>query len=991
MDARQWQQYSRSSQAMFCVKELLSPVDCPSCNVTSTDSLCHALHITHCDKYQCSRCSRLVRTDVGQYHDNRKLLEQYKGHVNCSEVLSYICRSRSKIIFLSPFQVFCSRCEKYVVGFFDKGKDTITHGCFVKALKRTPEHPEGWGSFDLEVNIDNEVLSAVLIHESFDFKKAPESRSAKMVTFSEIDLAYDIVEDFDIDSNTGEAIKVGEHLEAANYIEEDVVDGMMGYEAKPWFPFDKIFTQPDPHRKLVRDVADEHRRRHERLEGKNTKASEHLKAKIQSKLAKDRAVAKLSDYLTKAHLMPEQRGQFAHASRGPVDNAATDQEGEAVLDEEEEFDLVPGTSSTRVLTMLMARLNSAPAPQDYVDRAARMHTDISQAEAEAERRRQRDVEAARPRRQPLPPCPFIDAEAAEGDEDGRVPQMDGADDGPPRKRPKWRRIIVDSPEDSSEDEQPQQPTRPSSPPAEEAAVMLQSSTDDDDDEIGSFEGEDGSDAGEAEGDQAWLRWVLEQRSEAVEGGGDDGGNSGEVVEDDNTPGRFLQLPKHLPPAQLSEAAEVLPRQDGGSKSRKLRVPWKLCSHARFEPTPSPVAHLTPPHRDYKTEPFQNKTLDQLMRYIYRKKFANYVFLSHYGSGFDMCYLLKQAIDMGIHCKVVTRGRKVLRLTLADLNITFLDSFLFVASSLRSIHSSLGLACDAKGTKCHHIITLSQLYSLSSGFFPHMMSSREYYNVKMDHMPPRFFYSPELFKPCDMGEFNKWYDDCVAKKMSFSFTDMLIEYNKIDAMVLFLCGRKLMSGFLELSYDLWVNRLNKDTLAPARRPYYYDAEFHAHDADRSGGAFDFEVGDEWGQNYPENPTRHLKVSSPYPPRRFQHTNEIFPANLHPFSYITLPSFVSALFRAFSLPNDTTLPIANFDTVAEVCNRTSKAEAEWLSWQQHKNAPLLQYGFRHQRQRRFVLPDGKVCYVDGYDPETKTVYEFAGGYGWTLLLLPAPSPL
>jgi len=81
-------------------------------------------------------------------------------------------------------------------------------------------------------------------------------------------------------------------------------------------------------------------------------------------------------------------------------------------------------------------------------------------------------------------------------------------------------------------------------------------------------------------------------------------------------------------------------------------------------------------------------------------------------------------------------------------------------------------------------------------------------------------------------------------------------------------RKMIATFLELSYDLWVNRLRADTMKPIDRAYYYDQDLHRDDIDKSNGAYDDDR-----KVTPEHMSVKMKVAHPYPPHRFAETQEI----------------------------------------------------------------------------------------------------------------------
>ena len=577
-----------------------------------------------------------------------------------------------------------------------------------------------------------------------------------------------------------------------------------------------------------------------------------------------------------------------------LDLVRTAHENEGEYDEdEEEVDLLPQPEqASSTLAMLLARLDDNAA---FVDRAARGHVaDVSEDQAQQEEASYQASTSKRTTKKPLPRCPFIDDEAQEGCdssdyEDCDVGQLDGQIDSDSdgstvvRRRKRKRLRLAISTDDENVNDHSRSPSlssissRTLSESSGQMSINLDQSFPEHHPNNTSLPPLNNKPLSVPEGPypSMWRKWIMQANDPDFN---EDIIDAEREFFDPHTeqdgPGRFMKRPEQIPPGaevRSDDESELLVMSKRKDDDTTVKVDCDLdstlCNHGRIVHPTDPIDGHTPPVRDYVNEPFQNKTMEQLVRYIYRKKFKNYVFVSHYGSGFDNLMILRQAIIMGIHCKMIFKGRKVLSLTFVDLNISFLDSFLFVSSSLRSIHSSLGLTCTAKG------------------YFPHLMNKREFYNLQLDHMPDKKYYNPELMKGPERADFEEWYSDCVARGQGFDFTKELLEYNQQDTMVLFLAVRKLIASFLEISYSLWVNGKRDDMMRPCSTEYYYDRQLHANDPDLSCGKFDYYPGVPYVN--PEASTDEFRVPTPYPPRRYDLKPTIRPVNLHVFSYITLP--------------------------------------------------------------------------------------------------------
>ena len=117
-------------------------------------------------------------------------------------------------------------------------------------------------------------------------------------------------------------------------------------------------------------------------------------------------------------------------------------------------------------------------------------------------------------------------------------------------------------------------------------------------------------------------------------------------------------------------------------------------------------------------------------------------MSHNGSGFDDLFICRALIEEGITPRILTRGNKILVLTIPILNIRFLDSMLYCQSSLSKFASRYGL----KELK---------------GFVPHQMSGIQSLTLTSIGLPPFKYYSPCYDKIEARKQKKAWYDKIPA--------------------------------------------------------------------------------------------------------------------------------------------------------------------------------------------------------------------------------------
>ncbi len=377
-----WKCYSRQSKALFCVKEEVKAVTCRRCHSRSPDPLCGALHKNHCRRVVCGHCNRLIRTDVGKYKDE-KVLEEYGGHQSCAEV-------------------FCYHCLDYFEYFGEV--HTMPHTCFVKTINQCPPHPagktgamkcwipydvnffSGYGVFDLETTIDQQVNLVSLIYEDMNYEKNPEGE-ARMVTFSDIDYKFRSVKKPD-----------GSHvMEPVPYEEQVLTDGQFGFKTGPWLPWEFLYTESCGRKK--QDPAEEHRQREENICSRQEKSRAAFEKRMEQREAelkhqKEQQVIPfryssklylmfcLQEFLEGSERFPEMRGNLAHPMAQTLE--ALRQESALLAEHDtEELPFEPEANSPGMLALLMAQMeDDGLSHEAMVDRSVMAQRPVTEEEAQ---------------------------------------------------------------------------------------------------------------------------------------------------------------------------------------------------------------------------------------------------------------------------------------------------------------------------------------------------------------------------------------------------------------------------------------------------------------------------------------------------------------------------------------------------------------------------------------------------------------------------------
>ena len=315
------------------------------------------------------------------------------------------------------------------------------------------------------------------------------------------------------------------------------------------------------------------------------------------------------------------------------------------------------------------------------------------------------------------------------------------------------------------------------------------------------------------------------------------------------------------------------------------------------------------------EKYRYRTLNEEALSKMKRK---YICIAHNAKGYDCQFVLQHYEQIGFRPKsVILQGMKIVSMDVTD-NLRFLDSFNYVTCALAAFPATFGFKDD-----------------LSKQFFPYALNTEEYQNYDEFHLPDEHFYEPDLMKPSTRKAFKVWY----AKNKSitrFVLRKALGEYCRSDVCI-------LRRGILTF----------KDTIRfVTRKPL----------GDGSDGGFD--------------------------------------RGINPFLISTTCASLTLFIYRYMFLQPKTLAIIDNDYVKQ--SRHSHISQIWLSWM---NRPAVDGGVyngmiqtaRNNRHGEKSLPNHNAprikmdaatgqptgneiarlpLKVDGYDPITKTVFEFLG---------------
>jgi hypothetical protein len=123
---------------------------------------------------------------------------------------------------------------------------------------------------------------------------------------------------------------------------------------------------------------------------------------------------------------------------------------------------------------------------------------------------------------------------------------------------------------------------------------------------------------------------------------------------------------------------------------------------------------------------------------------------------DSYFILQYLHGNGVIPEVITRGAKVLTLSVPMFNIKFIDSLSFIPMKLADFPNTFGLD------------------ELAKGYFPHLINRKENENY-VAPLPPSPFYNPDGMSPEEKEKFMAWHKKLKEENYMFDFQQEILGY------------------------------------------------------------------------------------------------------------------------------------------------------------------------------------------------------------------------
>jgi hypothetical protein len=177
---------------------------------------------------------------------------------------------------------------------------------------------------------------------------------------------------------------------------------------------------------------------------------------------------------------------------------------------------------------------------------------------------------------------------------------------------------------------------------------------------------------------------------------------------------------------------------------------------------------------------KDKCLDKFCEFIFTDQFRSTVFISHYGSNYDLYFVANYLNKTSTYMDTIYRETSIMQIVVPCLDIVFKDSYLFIPTKLSAFPSMFGF----EGAKT---------------YFPHFFPYSDYTG---DYVAKEY-YGYDGMKTSDRIEFLLWYEDKKAKGEQFSYLNDLETYCINDVTLLRKACQTFRDIFIEGGYtDPW---------------------------------------------------------------------------------------------------------------------------------------------------------------------------------------------
>ena len=166
---------------------------------------------------------------------------------------------------------------------------------------------------------------------------------------------------------------------------------------------------------------------------------------------------------------------------------------------------------------------------------------------------------------------------------------------------------------------------------------------------------------------------------------------------------------------------------------------------------------------------------------------HYTIIAHNLKGYDGYPITNALLNVGLMPEIIFAGGKLMYIEIPRIEVRFVDSFNFLVMPLASFPKAFGLNLDT-----HH-----RAQELTKGFFPHLFNTRANQEY-VGPLPPRECFIPDGMSATKRDEFDVWYDASILADTVFDMRRDLVDYCRMDVIILRLGCLTFCKTFQELT-------------------------------------------------------------------------------------------------------------------------------------------------------------------------------------------------
>lgn len=167
----------------------------------------------------------------------------------------------------------------------------------------------------------------------------------------------------------------------------------------------------------------------------------------------------------------------------------------------------------------------------------------------------------------------------------------------------------------------------------------------------------------------------------------------------------------------------------------------------------------------------------------------YTIIAHNLKGYDGYPITNALLEVCLKPNIIFAGGKLMYIELPHIGVRFVDSFNFLVMPLASFPKAFDLNLSSQQ---HH-----RAQELTKGFFPHLFNTRANQDY-VGPLPSKEYFIPDSMSSAKRDNFDIWYDASVLTDTVFDMRRDLVDYCRMDVIILRLGCLTFCKTFQELT-------------------------------------------------------------------------------------------------------------------------------------------------------------------------------------------------